>query len=215
MKRTLCLLLTLVSVLLVPAVATAEMIPGLTSFSGGTPFAVYSTNETLGWRFQVTADGILVTHLGLWDQLPNDPLLEPHLVGLWTDGGVLLGQVTVQVNSPLTDSFRYETLDSAITLNAGAFYRIGAQFNGSGVNDMYISSATSVAMAPEFTFDRAYNSPNGTGFAFPGEIPGTGGPLGRFGPNFLFTPDPIPEPSSVILLGLGLSALVYRRLRPA
>jgi hypothetical protein len=48
-------------------------------------------------------------------------------VGLWDDGGTLLGNVTVPsgTTAPLVNDFRYANLGSSVNLTANSFYRIG------------------------------------------------------------------------------------------
>ena len=166
------------------------------------PSFLVDTNSpyTIGWSFLVNQD-FTVEDLGLWDATPSGPLGESHEVGLWTgDGSTLLASVTIQTNSPLVDSFRYEAI-SAVNLFAGNTYRVGALFTSVTDDWAYQVGNTSpfITTAPELTF----LSP---GFISGGTLqaPGDGGNA-HFGPNFRFSA--VPEPSTFVLAGLGLLTL--------
>ncbi len=185
--------------------------PAVTGFTTGGLFSTFSAGvDTIGWRFQAV-NALSVSSLGYWDQTPGTDLASSHQVGLWTDAGALLGSVTVQVNSGLVGSFRYEPLGAPISLTAGDFYRVGAvDVNADG--DLYTSSVTSLTTDPNIVFTGSARNAT-TGLTFP-DIHTPGG-QGRFGPNLLVSAasSSAPEPGTLALLALGIVGGVVARRR--
>jgi hypothetical protein len=201
---------TLVAASMLIVGSAAQANPAIVSFTVGSQFTGFSTDETVGWSFRVAAGpGVLVNALGWWDANLDD-LAASHKVGIWDTAGVLLGSATVNPGDPLTGSFRYAALSAPIALTGGQTYIIGGQ-DLIGDGDIYSSANGALVMDPLITFDRAARSANGTGFAFPGTLTGNSG--GRFGPNFMLTA--VPEPGTYGLMALGLLAVgaVARRRR--
>jgi hypothetical protein len=196
------------------AIATAPVVAqtGVVSFTPGSIFTGFSTDETVGWRFTVGSSSISVLSLGWWDESPSTALAASHQVGIWTTAGVLLGSTTVQTNSALTGSFRYEAV-TAFTLNANTSYLIGGR-DLVGDGDNYTTSVSNLVMGAGITFNEAARSEEGTGFSAPTTLSASSG--GRFGANFQYRPTTVvPEPSTYALLGAGLAAMavVARRRR--
>ena len=186
-------------------------VPAVISFST-TSFALSADNPAavIGWRFTPSA-GISVTALGWWDRYPSDPLGVTHDVGIWTDSGTLLASTTILTNSHLTGEFRYEPI-TPLTLTTGQVYRIaGVRPLGNPAHYAVVNVSTgSVTAAPEI---------QNIGFAGLGNVPGLVFPsttvpdvIARIGPNFLFE-TPVPEPSTLLPVGLGLCAVVLRLSR--
>jgi hypothetical protein len=208
---TLCSITTLalLAITALPTTAQAQS-PAVTGFTVGSIFSSFNADETIGWRFQALGD-LDVSSLGYWDQTPGDNLASTHEVGLWTDAGALLGSITVQVNSGLVGSFRYEPLSSPISLTSGSFYRVGARDTDTD-SDNYTSAVSGITTDVNIFFNQSIVSPNGSGFAFPSTLSGS---QGRFGPNLLVSASAAPEPASLSLLALGGIVALRKRRKQA
>jgi hypothetical protein len=177
---------------------------GVVSFTGGTTFPAWSTDETVGWQFRTGASALTVTALGWWDETPNDPLAATHQVGIWTSAGALLGSTTVLTNSTLVNGFRYVDV-AAFNLAANSTFLIGGR-DLLDDGDRYVTSVGALVTGAGVTFTGAARSDNGTGFAAPTIVTANSG--GRFGANFRYTTTTVvPEPSTYALLATGLVAL--------
>jgi hypothetical protein len=209
MMRTFMIAATMLLVS-VPAMATNAV----ASFTGGSTFPVFSSDETVGWAFS-TAKHIAVTALG-WNVTVNGPngSSSSHQVGIWNSGGTLLGSATVTAGSATDGIWRFTGV-SPIALSAGQYFIGGRDTSADG--DRYVTSVSNLTLAAGLTFLGSAVSPNGSGFAFPANINSitTGG---RFGPNFQFkAAGAIPEPASwaMLISGFGLVGAVARRRRLA
>ncbi len=184
------------------AAAPASAQTAIVSFTVGSTFTGFSSDETVGWSFSVAAGpGVQVTSLGWWDFTPADPLAAAHEVGIWNSAGMLLASVTVQPGDALTGSFRYAAI-TPITLMGGSTYIIGGR-DLTTDGDVYASASSALVMDPSITFGQAARSADGSGFAFPSTLTANSG--GRFGPNFMLTP--VPEPSTYALMLMGVAAV--------
>ena len=202
--RTRFLNVSLVGIATLLIVAQAYAAPiGAVSFTGGvSPGEPGDDGVTDGWQFSI-ATSITVTDLGFYD-VGGDGFAESHPVGMWTDGGTLLGSVTVTPADALeADLFRYASV-APILLSPGT-YRVGG-FRTSA--DGSITEATGFATASEITFlNPAFAFPSGGTLMFPTVDP-FGSTPGIFGGSFKFEPaeTPVPEPTTWLLLGTGLAA---------
>lgn len=196
-------------------VALATMASGqaVTGFTGGSQFGIFfgaSTGDVVGWTFSVNQD-IFATHLGVWNrdtQIGMEGLSSPHQVGIWNaTTQTLLGSTTVNPGDMVVGDFTYRALPN-ITLLTGQQYVIGAMYTATD-GDSYISGGVT-----NFTTSADVNWINGRsplagdlGFVFPTST-STG--IGRFGPNFLYTP--VPAPGAAAAMGaFGLFATRRRR----
>jgi len=195
-----------ISALVVPFLffpSQAQAIVALQSITGGSLFRSFDTTSmTIGWSFTAN-NNISVSSLGFFDETTATPLAQNHQVGLWTATGTLLSSVTVQTNSALTGSFRYESI-TPVTLTSGSTYFLGSTVS-SPFGDPYLTAATSITTAPQITFRNTLRNATSGGFSFP-SITGTAN--GRFGPNFQFdvlVPPSVPEPDSTLgFLAIGI-----------
>jgi hypothetical protein len=187
MKGT--LLLALGAGLALPALAAAQAISGIT---GGTLFTSFEGDgDTVGWSFRAN-ESIRVVFLGFWDSTaaPYTPMTGSHEVGIWSDSGTLLGSATVTPSSLVVGDFKYAPLETAVVLQAGRTYTVGAYYPAANpASDGYVSSVTSFTTAPQVDHLGSAHDTAGAhaSLAFPGVV--TAG-NGRFGPNFLFVSDP-------------------------
>jgi hypothetical protein len=191
----------LVAAALIASVATpATAATGVVSFTLGSSFTGFSTDETVGFVFS-SANNIAVTALGWWDADTSNPLNASHQVGIWNSAGTLLGSVTVNPNDPLNGDFRYAGLP-VINLLAGQQYFIGGR-DLVGDGDNYASSNTALVMGSGITFVGAARTDAGAGFAFPSIVTTNSG--GRFGPNFDYRilNAAVPEPGSWLMMIAG------------
>jgi hypothetical protein len=134
---------------------------------------------TLGFDFTVHS-ALLVTHLGIFDQNANG-LGASHQVGLWTNTGSLLAQVTIPSGTAATldDSFRYLALDTSVLLNPGV-YVVGARMDGF---EIYAQKATieNLTGLVSYGTSRLHNAD--TSFTYPEKVNPFGDNAAYFGPN--------------------------------
>lgn len=195
------------------ALATAASGQAVTGFTGGNQFAIFfgaSTGDVVGWTFSVNQD-IFVTHLGVWNQdtvAGFAGLSSSHQVGVWNaTTQALLGSTTVSPGDMVQGAFTYRALPN-ITLVTGQQYVIGAMYSATD-NDNYISGGVSnFTTSPDVNWLSGRSPAVGDlGFVFP---TATSSGIGRFGPNFLYTP--VPAPGAAAALGaFGLLATRRRR----
>jgi hypothetical protein len=167
-------------------------------------------NYTVGWVFNVNApvrvDGLALFDWGA-DGLKN---ASPHTVGLWHSSGTLVASTDVTNSSTpttSTSSFGNWLVQSIgpVVLGPGT-YAIGGLFYGGDSLDAFVARGAASTI-PQISFVGNALSPS---FGMPSSfVPDLDD--GFFGVSL--TAEPVPEPSTLLLLGAGL-LVVGRRLRP-
>jgi len=177
----------------------------------------------LGHDFDVNATPILVTHLGVFDELANGITAGTTLgTQIWArnnngtpvdpfddSGGAMLASMTFTNADPgvLIGSQRFKPLPVPLLLSQGSYTVNSDGYNATDQNgnDGGVGSFPSIQNdgGGMITFVGAARFGAGV-MQFPGSV--DSGPTNRYGgPTFQF--DPIPEPSSLLLALAGLLAL--------
>jgi hypothetical protein len=179
-----------------------------TTSSNFTP--IYSVQfGPVGWTFTPQTD-ISVTALGAFAYCLPGTGLE---VGLWNSSGTLLASDNITTAGLLIDQSYYQSV-TPLELTAGQTYFLGAYSSAGSFQSVAIdpndgSSDGSATMSPEIQLDQAAYL-NSFTFEFPSTTSGSPGSA-IVAPNFEF--EPVPEPSSLCLLGVGPLVFLARRRR--
>lgn len=199
-----------------PTVASSAAITG---FSGADFITVGTPDSTRGWSF-ILSQNVTLEALGGYD-LGGNGFVSAHQVAIWESATQnLVAYVTLQAGtgSTLSGAFRYETVGPAI-LMSGTPYVIGMELfwatTPSGSDTDYLRGNNGITTTDSIvTYGTRLRNFSG-GFSFPDEnlegfAPSTSG---FFGPNFLFSAAPVPEPEScaLMLAGLGVLTVFARR----
>jgi hypothetical protein len=169
----------------------------------------------VGWEFTVGTP-IMINALGIYTNTTVASQVGPVSAGvsLWNGSGTQLASCQVLPNdSALSTGFKYHSIPS-VTLQPGQDYTVACLLlhSESWVSDVY--SAT-FAQGIDFV-GRRFAYANDFTIMPVGDFPGFDGipvgTIGGFGASFTFTP--VPEPSTVALVGLPVMLLIFRRLIP-
>ncbi len=186
--------------------ATAQASPGVWGVSGSTNFND-GTNYVLGWGF-TPRDNMDIAALGVYAAMDfstgQRTFTQDHQVGLYDANQNLLASTTVSNRDGLYGMFRFHNLDTAQHLDGGSTYYLAAAMGA----DQFFYDVAGFTVNQHINFGQFAYTVSDT-LAFPGTAdPGV---LGYFGPNFETTP--VPEPSTLLLVGLGLTGVVFIRKR--
>jgi len=160
----------------------------------------------LGGEFSVGGQDMLATDIGFFDSSQNG-LAESHEMGIFASDGTLLrsGTIGAGTGASLINQFRYIGI-APLLLSAGQTYRVGAVFTTGDDPVLFPGYVTGFSTVPDITF-------NGSRFAFGATLDDPtlsfGGDPAYFGVNINATA--VPEPTTLLLLGSGVVALIRRR----
>lgn len=204
--RTFCAAALIAACVSAPQAAPVSAITFTTIETSTT--AVHSTR---GFAFDVTAPGVLATHLSVWD-FGGDGLSEAHTVGLWSASGTLLASALVPAGTAasLLDGFRYVDI-ADVALDVGTGYVVGATFLA-GSGDRQAGTLLGLASAPGLAYaEGRYANDTQAGVL---TLPLTSF-IGLPGGSLLVDTGTlaVPVPGSVTLAGLGLLLAGWARVR--
>ncbi len=122
------------------------------------PTTLFSPDPyNLGYEFTANGPNVTVTGLGVFDDgsistFTTDPTtgaVIPELVGLWdvSDSNLLVTSVTVDASSTQNGYWLFTALTSAVTLNAGDTYVVGAQGG-----EFYYTGLIPITVDPAITY---------------------------------------------------------------
>lgn len=165
-----------------------------------------------GFRF-LANQSAQVIRLGVFDAFQNG-LPGVQQVGLWDSRGNLLASTLVDNTDGLEGYWRFHAIQ-AVTLTQGETYMVasqGGEFYTYQTNGFTINPFITYISANQSTLGHSLNSPLG----FPSHTTfltaSQGG--GYFGGNLDFEallPTAVPEPASIVLLGIGIAGIALRK----
>ena len=195
-------LLLLATVLTTPRLSAEHLVAG--PYGGSTLFL-----DTVGYSFTVGSNALSASQLGVADPT-GAGLRSTTKIGLWKENGELVATKSMPAgtSAPLANFFRWMDLDSPVTLEANATYRIGAQASNdawfTGYLPGYGGNQYGTSISADVTFNGAVRNNTMYSFSYPNSAPLAGTAV--VGPNLYYSV--VPEPSPAPLLGLGASAAI-------
>lgn len=192
--------------LLIPSIGTpAEAVPTLAwDIAGGTASSPGGTPRANGARFSLAQESEIVA-LGIFDH-QADGLSEPHVITLWSDDGAqlvqaIVGSGGVAVASMDSDGqWIFESIEPLVL--AAGIYRVAAGYGVAGGDEVRSTSTLVTSLAADY-IEQAYTN-SGQGVA---TFPSFENDNPVFGANLLIESAAVPEPSTALLLAMGLFAL--------
>lgn len=201
-----------------PAKATLVLDVGPGDFGLGCDFCGSTRGDTFGWAFDVIST-IQVDGIGVWDDR-NEGIVPEIEAGLWTNAGALLASATLTDMSPTESSngdgvWRFKDMTTQV-LTPGR-YVVGSVFFTRTPLALFnepFTTISEVAYVGGRTYVNAQNYPESSdmGLQFPSKPFGS---EGVFGPTLRVASTPVPEPTTLALVGLGLAAFGFRQCRKA
>lgn len=176
---------------------------------------------TAGFSFEVT-NTIQINGLGFFDH-GADGLTNSHAIGLWTSAGALLASTTVPAGipgspTPSADPNGQWIFNSIadLVLNPGT-YVVGAQYLANDADFARLTfngNIVTPTSIPQVNYLAGLQDIVGP-LTFP-QLP-IGLEPSLFGPNVNVVPvnQPVPEPSTMLLLGSGLAGIIAWHARKA
>lgn len=150
--KTILLILSIATSALSQGLYFGSSVPALHNWvTGGVPTGALNTDGgvTIGVQFTPTAN-ITVTALGFWVHANTEDNIP---LGIWADGGTLLGTVTLKLSNYSNGTMGYTNLATAIPLTSGSTYRIAGIPKLTSTGAYYDSTGT----APTLTSDATLN----------------------------------------------------------
>lgn len=199
MRKALAVLLT--TLFLSSAASAAPVL----SFDELTGANALNQDQTVGWQFDVLSS-LTVTGLGWFDE-GGDGLAESHQVGLWDPSGTLIASVEVPAGTVADLDGQFRTVAVVpFVLAPGNGYIIGGL--NSSTNSERLAANVTVTTNPAIRFVGPRFGGLGTRPTNP-SVASTG----FFGPSFSIQVAQVPEPTLILLTGVGLAWAGARRLR--
>jgi hypothetical protein len=198
----------ILAMLLLPLAAAADTI-AINPSQTGVENDAYNANVTLGWNFTLTSP-LTLLDLGYFDY-GGDGLADPHPVGIWDSDGDLLASAVVPAGTAgtLVDGFRFETVAPLVLVPGD--YTIGGYANVASTDIFDFADPSTVTIGGLTFGEHLYT--RGDSLTMPASPPSYPG-AGYFGPDFMASPIPTPEPAFWLLLSVCSIGFLGASRRP-